>query len=376
MKRLNGYRKRLMLFGIVVVFVLGRGSAKADFTFGEPENLGLPLNSSSGDTVACFSADGLEMYLSSHRSDGYGGEDIWVVTKKTSERLPEGYWSEPQNLGVTVNSQSDDGSPCISSDGLEMYFHSNRGGGFYGLDIWMTRRSTIDDAWEIPENLGLSVNSSDWDGWPWLSSDGLELYFISRNRAGGCGDTDIWISRRATKNDPWKEPMNLGQPVNSSDSECWVSMSSDDLTLFFSGEFNLPIRPGGYGNSDMWMSRRSSISDPWGTPVNLGPIVNSSDFDCGPRVSSHGYTMYFSSERPGGFGGRRGDIYQASIIPIVDLNTDGIVDSADMVIMVDHWGTDNSSCDIGPMPWGDGIVDVQDLIVLAEHLFEEVPPVQ
>jgi hypothetical protein len=63
------------------------------------------------------------------------------------------------------------------------------------------------------------------------------------------------------------------------------------------------------------------------------------------------------------------DIYQAPIIPIVDFNGDRIVDAADMVIMVDNWGTDNSLCDIGPMPWGDGIVDVQDLVVLAEHLF-------
>ncbi len=57
----------------------------------------------------------------------------------------------------------------------------------------------------------------------------------------------------------------------------------------------------------------------------------------------------------------------------VDLNGDGIVDAADMCIIVDHWGEDYSLCDIGPMPWGDGVVDVQDLIVLAEHLFEEVP---
>jgi hypothetical protein len=56
--------------------------------------------------------------------------------------------------------------------------------------------------------------------------------------------------------------------------------------------------------------------------------------------------------------------------PVVDLNSDGIVDAQDMCIIVDNWGTDNSLCDIGPMPWGDGIVDVQDLIVLAEHLFE------
>jgi hypothetical protein len=58
---------------------------------------------------------------------------------------------------------------------------------------------------------------------------------------------------------------------------------------------------------------------------------------------------------------------------IVDLNSDGIVDSGDMVIMVDNWGTDNSLCDIGPMPWGDGIADVKDLIVLSEHLFEQLP---
>lgn len=57
--------------------------------------------------------------------------------------------------------------------------------------------------------------------------------------------------------------------------------------------------------------------------------------------------------------------------PVVDFNGDEIVDSADVCIMVDHWGTDDSLCDIGSMPWGDGIVDVQDLIVLAEHLFTD-----
>jgi len=60
--------------------------------------------------------------------------------------------------------------------------------------------------------------------------------------------------------------------------------------------------------------------------------------------------------------------------PLFDFNGDGIVDSVDMCIMVDYWGTDEPLCDIGPMPWGDGIVDVQDLIVLAEHLFEEIFP--
>ncbi len=67
---------------------------------------------------------------------------------------------------------------------------------------------------------------------------------------------------------------------------------------------------------------------------------------------------------------------KAPIIPIVDINGDGIVDAADMCMIVDSWGTDDFLCDIGPMPWGDEIVDVQDLIVLAEHLFEEFPPAE
>jgi hypothetical protein len=60
-------------------------------------------------------------------------------------------------------------------------------------------------------------------------------------------------------------------------------------------------------------------------------------------------------------------------VPSPDFNGDGIVDSDDMCIMVDHWGEDYPPCDIAPPPFGDGIVDVEDLKVLAEHLFEEVP---
>ena len=106
--------------------------------------------------------------------------------------------------------------------------------------------------------------------------------------------------------------------------------------------------------------------------MNLGSIVNTSSLDGGPRISPDGSTLYFASERPGGYGGAWGDIYQSQIIPIVDLNGDGIVDAADMCIVVDHWGEGYSLCDIGPTPLGDGVIDIEDLKVLAEHLFEEV----
>jgi hypothetical protein len=123
---------------------------------------------------------------------------------------------------------------------------------------------------------------------------------------------------------------------------------------------------------DLYVTRRATLSDSWGEPINLGPLVNTEvDEECA-RISADGSTLYWDSDRPGGYGGN--DMWQASIEPVVDLNSDGIVDAADMCIIVDNWGTDDSLCDIGPTPFGDGVVDVQDLIVLAEHLFEEIPP--
>ena len=109
----------------------------------------------------------------------------------------------------------------------------------------------------------------------------------------------------------------------------------------------------------------------FGTPTNLGLPVNSFDHDWSPSIRADGLEMYLESNRPGGEGSW--DVWQVPLEPVVDLNADGIVDATDMVVMVDHWSTDDSLCDIGPMPWGDGVVDVQDLIVLSEHLFEEIP---
>jgi len=84
----------------------------------------------------------------------------------------------------------------------------------------------------------------------------------------------------------------------------------------------------------------------------------------GPAFSPDASTVYFDT-------GGNSNIWQVKFIPIVDFNSDGIVDAADMCIMVDNWHTDNTLCDIAPLPLGDGIVDVEDLRVLAEHLFED-----
>lgn len=348
---------------LVLVVALLAGIANADFVFGEPTNLGPTINTSSGEGVACFSSDGLEMYFDSARSGGYGNWDMWVTRRPTIDDD----WGEPMNLGPEVNGSQTDACASISFDGLELYFNSTRPGGYGDWDIWMTTRETKDAEWGTPVNLGPIVNSSSGEGQPWISSDDLELYFGS-NRPGGYGKYDIWLTTRATKDDPWGEPVNLGAVVNSSFYEGYFCTSADGLSLLFSEQLGGPYLPGGFGNIDMWVTSRVSINDPWGIPVNLGPVVNSSSHDSGPVISPDGSMLYFSSERPGGFGGTYGDIYQAPIIPIVDFNADGAVDLDDVKALVDHWGTSDSLYDIAPTPMGDGIVDAQDLLVLTEHI--------
>jgi hypothetical protein len=211
-------------------------------------------------------------------------------------------------------------------------------------------------------NLGPTVNSSADESYPSISTDGLALYFTS-NRGGGVGAYDLWVTTRATIDDDWSTPVNLGPTVNSSAQEVDPGISADGRMLFFASN-----RSGGYGDDDILVTRRATTDDDWGEPVNLGPIINSSGWEDYPNVSADGSTLFFVSSLSDRWSG--GDIWQAPIIPIIDFNGDGIVDAADMCIMVDYWGTDEPLCDIGPMPWGDGIVDVQDLIILSEHLFE------
>ena len=353
MKWSNGYRMRLVLVGVVAAIVLGGGNAKADFSISEPTNVG-PLINDASDVQECdFSHDGLELYFSTGRSGGYGGWDIWVTRRETINDP----WQEPVNLGQPVNSSAGEVEPAISPDGLELYFRL-----WNQWDLLVTTRPSKDDPWSSPVRIGPPVGSYKVYE-PDISADGLSLYFTSGAARGGYGKADLWVATRTTTDDEWGEPVNLGPNVNGPGGDYGPSISNDGLALVF-----YRFEPARF-----LLTTRKSIDDDWGPAVDLG--INNPWTIYGPALSPDGSTIYFDGNS-GGDGYGDNDIWQVKFIPIVDFNSDEIVDSLDMCIMVDHWGTDEPLCDIGPMPWGDGIVDVQDLIVLAEHLFEEVPPVE
>jgi Tol biopolymer transport system component len=293
----------LVLFGFVAAIVVGSGSAKADFIFGTPTNLGPTVNSSASDYYPRLSADGLELFFTSRPPGGLA--DIWVTKRATTEDE----WSDPVNLGPTVNSSSTDGGPCLPGDGLSLFFYSWRPDGYGRVDIWVTTRTTTEDEWGTPVNIGPPVNSSGDEMFPSISSDGLQLYFSEWEvfRPGGEGLSDIWVTTRATVYDPWGTPVNLGPIVNSSSHDDAPFISADGLALFFCS-----MRQGGLGGVDLWVTTRPTTEDYWVTPANLRPAVNSSGNEEFPSISADGSTLYFDSDWPGGVGSY--DLWQVPIL--------------------------------------------------------------
>jgi hypothetical protein len=142
---------------------------------------------------------------------------------------------------------------------------------------------------DTPTNLGPSLNSTSSDGSPNISADGLTLYFDSQ-RAGGFGDWDIWVTTRETIDDAWSEPVPLPEPVNSPYADAGPSISTDGSSLYFASD-----RPGGYGSFDIYVTRRQTTEEPWEALSNLGPFVNSWAYENHPSISADGLTLYFDS---------------------------------------------------------------------------------
>ncbi len=303
----------LSLFAVPTTVVLTARAANqpptdsggADPIFENPTNLGPAVNTPDYEYDPSISADELELYF---RSGNGGGADLWVATRKAKADP----WGKAVNLGPTVNSRSDDKKPCLSADGLSLYFGSDRPGGYGAQDLWVTTRKSKTDPWGEPVNLGPTVNSAADELSPSISTDGLELYFSGSSvspgsaRPGGSGASDLWVTRRKTTHDPWGTPANLGPTVNSPSADAGPSISGDGLSLYFFSH-----RPVGSGRrATIWVTKRKSESDPWGTPVKLGPAVNVF-WEADSCISKDGSTLYFFSTRPGGLGGS--DIWQVTL---------------------------------------------------------------
>jgi hypothetical protein len=209
-------------------------------------------------------------------------------------------WSEPVNLGAPVNSEFVEQNSALTDNGLTLYFQSSRPGGVGGNDLWVTHRASIVSPWEAPVNLGAVINSADAEGGPSLSRDGHLLFFQSL-RPGGFGDRDIYVSRRLNRTDDfaWGPPQNLGPYVNTETSEL-----APEYVVVADGPAQLYFQRGLQAASQAdiyatWISRNGEAL------ADAVPVVelNVADFnDASPAVRADGREIIFSSNRLAGGG--------------------------------------------------------------------------
>lgn len=204
----------------------------------EPVNIGMPINTKTHDALLSVSSNADTIYIYRTNPNLVGGDILF------SYQLPKGKWSEPVPFESTINTkQSSESSICIHPDGNQIFFSSNREGGYGGKDIYSVIKLPNGE-WSLPSNLGGMINTeADEDG-PFISPDGVHLYFSSKAHEN-MGGYDLFVSQ-LNPNGQWKEPRNLGYPVNSVNDDIFISTLNDE-DYFFSSN-----RSGGHGFTDIY----------------------------------------------------------------------------------------------------------------------------
>ena len=186
------------------------------------------INTNENEGAQNISQDGQWLvFTGCNRPDGFGSCDIYI-----SYLTPQG-WSEAINLGGNVNSDQWESQPCLSPDKKDLYFASRRPGGYGGSDIYVCHMQE-NGKWSDPVNLGPSVNTPGDEQCPFIHADNQTLYFTS-NYWPGYGDDDLFYVRKGP-NGYWSMPVNLGYPINTISREGTLFITSDGKTAYYASD--------------------------------------------------------------------------------------------------------------------------------------------
>ncbi len=269
----------------------------------QPINLGPGVNTAEAEYYPSFTVDQQEIVFTRDVKDPRaqeGHQEDFYISK-----LKDTTWLVAKNAGAPLNSNGNEGAPTISVDGRILFFAAcERPDGLGSCDIYISQR-IADGNWSKPFNIGAPINSSEWESQPSFSSDGRTLYFIrgssNRNREKRY---DIYYSNFQLDM-TWSTPVRLSDTINTNGIEESVFIHPDNQTLYFSSNGHT-----GMGGLDIFVSRRLENGS-WGIPVNLGYPINTADDENSLVVSADGKKAYFSSNRKGGNGNL--DLYYFSL---------------------------------------------------------------
>lgn len=249
-----------------------------------PRNMGIRINTPEPEMYPCLTADTLNLFFT-RRLNGID-DDFY-----TSQVDSCGGWFTARNMGSPPNTLHHESAQTISGDGHYLFFmrcdnRSENGWDQGGCDLYMAY--TADSIWSQPETFGATINTPAYEGMPCLSPDNRELYYVS-NREGGFGGMDIWMSK--FENGLWQAPRNLGPEVNTPGDETAPFIHIDNNTLYFASNGHP-----GMGGTDLYYSRRINDTT-WGGPQNMGYPLNTAADENSICVTIDGQRAYLASDR-------------------------------------------------------------------------------
>lgn len=253
------------------------------------ENLGNAINSKFNEICPVVSPDGQKLYFTRWKHpDNLGAnknQDIWVSNWQ-SDRT----WSKPSLYPAPLNNEENNAVCGITPNGKTLLLNN-----VYGKDGTMEKGVSFSfllrtGEWSFPKALKIVnfKNKSEYSEYT-LAPNGKVLLMTTESK-DTYGGKDIYVSF-INADDTWSEPKNIGPIVNTGESESTPFMAPDGVTLYFSSSGHM-----GYGNNDIFLTRR--LDDTWlnwSVPENLGPIVNTPQWDGYFSVSAKGDYAYFSS---------------------------------------------------------------------------------
>ena len=205
-------------------FIISEGTLDS---FDSGSKMAYPFNQNNNEGGSTITIDNNVLYFTicSKFSSAYTNCDIYYV-----ERQLNGEWSDLFSLETVNNPKSWESQPSISADGKTLMFASDRKGGYGGVDLYFVKKDKFGN-WGDPQNMGNVINSKLDDKSPFLHVDGETLYFSSE-QFPSLGGFDIFISRLDADSN-WSEPQNIGYPINSTDDEIGMFVTTDGLTAYF-----------------------------------------------------------------------------------------------------------------------------------------------
>ncbi len=265
----------------------------------KPINLGEGVNTPMPEYYPAITADGQSLLFTRLVADpaAYKGKNEEFYT---SQRIGD-VWGPARPIRE-INSAYNEGAPTLSADGRTLIFTACELFGEYGpgrtgfgsCDLFISRKEG--NRWSDVQNIGLPVNSRNWETQPSLSADGRTLYFIrGKSTREGVQNQDILVSK-LQPDGTWSTPMSVSPKVNTPGREESVMIHPDGQTLYFASDGHI-----GMGALDLYVSSRDE-NGYWQEPVNLGYPINTYKDENSLLVGPDGAIAFFASNRAGGQG--------------------------------------------------------------------------